>query len=389
MSFDKIILEYPAGWIDSNSDPLGCRHLRCLETLRRAASELNVDFETRNSVRMGDFAQRFAPDGTLLISVHTIGVARNVVRLKESYLPDLYYFDRSGYSGWAELAYNVDLQNEAFCYDLENGTEFVDKMKSDKLISNSSKYQQPSPVTKSTLLPFDKPYIFFALQTSDDLVARLATINQLVLVEKLAEKVSGTKINLVIKRHPMCNDPNVATAIRVLDEKYECVHLSEESINRIMTNSMAVVTVNSGVGFEALVMGVPVITAGRSDYSFMTNVLNKIEDLTELDSMLVKTDRLKVCSALKYYVERYCFRNDDIENAKRLIQSWQSSEYSNMSNMHGYDLNVIRDSQSYAADLELHRRMELTQREKVLQGYKFSELLQAIKARVKNKILES
>lgn len=385
MSFSKIIFEYPNGWVDCNSDPIANSHISCLETIRAAAIELNIVFETKKSIRMGDFAQRYAPDETLLISVHSIGVANNVVRLKESYLPGLYYFDRSGYSGWAELAYNVDLQNQASCYDLRDANEFVEKIKYEKLRTNSSKYIQPISEGGIIQLQDERPYILLALQTSDDLVACLATVNQLVLAEALAEKVCELDLNLVIKRHPMCRDTIVGSTIDRLKRKYRCVRISEDSINCLIVGAKAVVTVNSGVGFEALVMGVPVITAGRSDYSFVTRSIYKIEDLIDLTSMIVGGDIVKTCSVIKYYIEQYCFTCGDVEKTKKLLLKWQATEYSVMQNMQGYEEKVLHDAQVYVANLENMRRTKLNHRPKTLPDYRFIELISAIGSRIKRK----
>lgn len=386
MNFRKIIFEHPDGWIDCHSDPLAHQHISCLETLKAAADELTINFETKTSIRMGDFAQRYAPEETLLISVHSIGVANNVVRLKESYLPELYYFDRSGYSGWAELAYNADLQSKASCYDLCHGIEFVEKLKDEKLRTNSSKYIQPTSGERTIQSKSEKPYILMAFQTSDDLVACLSTVNQLELAEALAKEVSELNMDLVIKRHPFCRDALVESALDKFQKVYECVHISEDSINHLILGAKAVVTVNSGVGFEALVMGVPVITAGRSDYSFITRSISRIEDLTELPSMISDVDRITICSVIKYYIEQYCFKCGDVGNAKKLLLKWQTTDYSLMKNMQGYEDNILHYAQVYAANLETCRRAGLRHIQKALPDYKYAELVNAIARKIKGKI---
>ena len=386
MSYNRVIFEYPTGWIDSNSDSLAHQHIRCLETLKAAAEELQFEFNTIKSIRMGDFAQRYASNETLLISVHSVGVANNVVRLKESYLPGLYYFDRTGYSGWAELAYNRDLQNQACRYDLSNGIEFVEKIKHEKLKNNSSKYGQPSRNNTSTQLLDNTPYVLLALQTSEDLVASLATVNQLLLAEALAKKISDFNLTLVIKRHPLCKDNNVGSTIDRLKKRYGCVRISENSINDLIIDAKAVVTVNSGVGFETLIMGVPLITAGRSDYSFVTKSICNIGDLCDLNSMLVEIDRTTICSVIKFYIEQYCLACGDTEKAKNLLLKWQSEDYSMMHNLHGYNESVLQDAQIYVANAENTRRDNLLHSPKTLPEFRFNELFEEVCCRIKNKI---
>lgn len=357
MSFNRILFEYPSGWTDIGSDPLAPYNVKCLDTIRLAASELGIDFQEETSIRMADFAQRFSPRDTLLISVHSIGVAHNVVRLKESYLPGQYYFDRSGYSGWAELAYNEEMQKKALSYDVGSADAFVRQLREIKIRENSSKYQQPDFSCIDNVALNNKNYLLLALQTSDDLVAYLSNIDQLTLAEELAKTLLRNDMLLVIKRHPLCNDYKVEKTIQRLMNTYYNVISSTQSVNKLITNAKAVVTVNSGVGFESLVMGTPVVTAGRSDYSFVTRTVSNVDDIAHLPELIQRIDRVNVASMIKYYIEEYCITCGDIHKAIRFISRWQSDEYANMSNLQGYESHVLGDCMNYIARLEANRRV--------------------------------
>lgn len=353
MSFRKIVLEYPVGWIDS--DPLARQHLKCIEAIRAAASELGLAFDTRTSLRLADFAQRFSPDDTLLISVHSVGVSRNVVRLKESYLPGYYYFDRTGYSGWSELAYNKKLQQEAIEYNPSDYSGFVRDLREIKIKDNSSKYTQNKGCLDIELIK-DTSYIFLALQTSDDLVARLAVMNQLELAKLLAAKAKELKYKLIIKRHPLCSDRSIELSINKLKRKFDSVVISKSSVNSLISCAKAVITVNSGVGFEALVMGVPVITAGRSDYSFVTGQIFDNNDISKIDTKISQFDEVKANRFVAYYLKNYCLNIEEVESAKSLIIKWMSRDYSSMVEISEYCGVVLEDSQKYLAELENQRR---------------------------------
>ena len=358
MSFDRIILEYPVGWIDPGADPLSGQHLQCLETIKLAANQLGLGFSTRTSLRMADFAPRIAPDNALLISVHTVGIAKNVVRLKESYLPGYYYFDRTGYSGWAEIAYNSVLQGSANGYVDGGNAEFLNKIRHEKVTSNSSKYPQDSAIVGLDKR-HEKPYIFLALQTTDDLVARLAYIDQIKLAYLLAEKAEEQSMQLVVKRHPLCIDTYIETSICRLAEKFNCVRLTSASVNKLIPDARAVVTVNSGVGFEALIMGVPVISAGLSDYSFVTHQLHSGSDIEKFDFVEKKTILKSIDNFLCFYLKNYCLHFSNIENAKFLIQKWGSEQYSSMHDLLNERFTLLDDIQFYMADLENMRRSNL------------------------------
>lgn len=356
MSFDRIIFEYPEGWLYPGPDPLSRQHLQCYETIKLAAVQLGLGFSARTSLRMADFAPRIAPDNSLLISAHTVGIAKNVVRLKESYLPGYYYFDRTGYSGWAEIAYNRDLQNQAVNYSFSDNSEFLKTIRDEKINSNSSKYQQSSTAVS---IVSEKPYIFLALQTSEDFVVRLANIDQIQFAFLLAQKAHENSMQLVVKRHPLCSDRNIERSISRLTREFSCVSLTDASINVLIPAANAVATVNSGVGFEALIMGVPVITAGRSDYSFVTNQFLPNHDLSQYE--MVKN--VSTCSAVEnflcYYLKSYCLNYSDIENAKRLINRWLSEEYSSMHDIINSNCMIIDDIQHYMAELEKMRRSNM------------------------------
>jgi hypothetical protein len=357
MSFSKIIFEYPLGWLDTNSDPLASQHIRCFELLRSAARNLGIVFETRTSLRLADFAQRFAPNDTLLISVHTVGISNNVVRLKESYIPGYYYFDRTGYSGWAELAYNERLQQEATVYNPFNLSGFISKLREKKIRDNLSKYPQDTGSMEIELIK-SAPYIFLALQTSDDLVARLAAVDQIKFAELLAARINDLKYRLIIKRHPLCRDHNIESAINKLKNDYKCVMLSNDSVNSLIQQAEAVVTVNSGVGFEALVMGRPVITAGLSDYSFVTKQVINMSDIDQLHTGIRYFDATKADRFVGYYLNEYCLNIEQIESAERLINKWMSDDYSSMRDLTECGNSVLEDTQKYMAELEgLRRRM--------------------------------
>lgn len=362
MGFERVIFEYPTGWIDVNSDPLALQHQRCLENIKNASCDLGLDFETRICPRMADFAPRFAPRNVLYISVHTVGVAENVVRLKESYLPGYYYFDRTGYSGWAELAYNVELQQKAVNYISEDQSIFLKELRAEKILLNISKY--PQSIQTYNYVQSRQPYIFLALQTSDDLVSRLALTNQLMLAEVMAEKINGTGLNLLIKKHPFCRDSNVDRVLNKLKREYDCVKITQESVNSLIVDAKCVVTVNSGVGFEALIMGKPVVTAGRSDYSFVTKKISDNFDIQLFDSIKDKFDFISSEKFICFFLKEYCLNINDINKTKKLIYKWMDDTYSSMTDLSNFYSLILDETQKYMADLEKMRNMAILESKK-------------------------
>lgn len=358
MGFNRIVFEYPGDWMSPGFDPLAAQHAACFETIKAAAHELNLGFSEKTCLRMADFAPRFAEEGALLLSVHTIGLEKNVARLKESYLPGYYYFDRTGYSGWAELAFNKRLQAEALSYESEDRRSFIEIIKDEKITNDTSKYEQQYEAENYEFSRI-KPYVFLAMQTSDDIVARLSNVDQIRLALLLAEKTKSLGINLVVKRHPCCKDVNIEYLLRRLTKEFSNVHVSRCSVNALISQAKSVVTVNSGVGFEALLLGVPVFTAGLSDYAFVTMAITKGEDLGEIDFLGPPVDADRINRFLDYYLREYCLCIGDIDRAKKLIMMWQNESYSSMNDIVEYKIQIQNYVCEYVAELENLRRINL------------------------------
>ena len=70
---------------------------------------------------------------------------------------------------------------------------------------------------------------------------------------------------MVIKRHPNCKAGEMAAFIRNLVDGNIATETTS-SIHDIIPGAQAVVTLNSGVGFESLLYEKPVVCLGRADY---------------------------------------------------------------------------------------------------------------------------
>jgi capsule polysaccharide export protein KpsC/LpsZ len=322
-----------------------------------AANELGLLVLTTTSRRMADFAPRQACEGALVISVHSVGFSKNVVRLKESYLPGYYYFDRTGYSGWAELAFNEKLQCESVQGQVNDCQRLLEGLRAEKLEKNFSKYRQPDAGSKRVQY-IEEPYFFFALQTTDDFVARLANINQMDLLFMVAKKARVLGVPLVVKRHPLCEDKFVEYSLAELEREDDNVFITNESVNLLITSARAIITVNSGVGFEALLFNKPVFCAGKSDYSFMAEEIKSEEDMIKLEDCVVKENR-QVDEFVSYYLGNYCININNAHGVMEKIAKWQDQEYSSLEDL-AFQKNVfLNETQSYMAELETLRRKQL------------------------------
>lgn len=172
----------------------------------------------------------------------------------------------------------------------------------DRLIKNRrSKYEQgEQPFTAP-----GRPFVFLPLQVLNDVVAQLAYIPHRVLMERLAEWLPELGFDLVVKRHPKCDSHEMATVLRSLGARRK-VLLTNASIHDVIPGATAVITVNSGVGFESLLYGKRVILAGQADYALATTVVrSEVELRGALADLGKPIDIEYIQRFMHYYVTEY------------------------------------------------------------------------------------
>ncbi len=131
-----------------------------------------------------------------------------------------------------------------------------------------SKFAQPARLRRAELIASgqipDAPYLFFPLQIPHDQVIRyFAPCSEQEVVENLAEWCHERGLALVFKPHPAnlkSMEPFKALAAQ------HGAFWSDAHIHDLIAHATAVYTINSGVGFEALLHLKPVVTFGRVEY---------------------------------------------------------------------------------------------------------------------------
>jgi hypothetical protein len=158
------------------------------------------------------------------------------------------------------------------------------------------------------------------MQVIDDVVTKLAYISTLELLDHLAAWAEQREVSVVVKRHPRCNSPEV-TAMLKKHSKYGSILVSAASIHELIRGAEGVVTVNSGVGAEALLHAKPVITTGSADYSAATRIARNraeldaaLEHVSELPLELIDLKRF-----LWFYTKRYQVSADSPEDIRAVV----------------------------------------------------------------------
>ena len=118
-------------------------------------------------------------------------------------------------------------------------------------------------------------YIFFPLQVSNDTQIVLnANCSLLQAVDKAVKKAEKKGCFLVIKPHPAEKNPTYIKDLLALTGSYDKVVFSFENTFRLMKYANEVITINSTVGLESLILGRPTTIIGKAfyerfDYSYI------------------------------------------------------------------------------------------------------------------------
>lgn len=110
----------------------------------------------------------------------------------------------------------------------------------------------------------EQPYLFMPIQIPDDRV--LVDFSEVGMVDALQAALALAKQDgsmLVVKAHP-ANRARTSELAACIEDP--CVHWTQAHVHDVLLNARGVVTVNSGVGFEALLANVPLVCLGRTEY---------------------------------------------------------------------------------------------------------------------------
>ncbi|MCA3242677.1 MAG: hypothetical protein ING89_15395 [Rubrivivax sp.] len=135
-----------------------------------------------------------------------------------------------------------------------------------------SKFGQPPARTREALqaagdIPAG-PYVFLPLQIPHDQSIRFFSgVRMAECVQAWIRFSQDHGVPLVLKPHPA--SPKAMVEFEALP-RGPLLHWSKAGVQDLIENASAVATINSGVGFEALLQLKPVITLGRAEYDCVT-----------------------------------------------------------------------------------------------------------------------
>ena len=166
--------------------------------------------------------------------------------------------DQVGYAGFSLYARHKPVWDPLHDVDLDVARPWFKQFAKDYIESGESRQVQHDK-------PFelDEPYLFIPGQLSYDSVMQLAKIPANTFYKAMSEQAHKHGLKVVYKPHPAelvkGARPNTLRAP-------EGAIISNASIHKLIAGAEAVATVNSGVGFEALLHEKPVYISGLADY---------------------------------------------------------------------------------------------------------------------------
>ena len=236
----------------------------------------------------------------ITLNFHTTGFAPNTYHYKESFLKDWVQIDRLGYTGFHS-------------YNLDPAIMPVDAARLEKIGEKLKVYRQAriSKYDQGDDAKIDGPYLFFPLQKPQDETSLFARFTPQQIVAAALPWCAANNVRLVIKRHPFCHSKAIENWLGGLNDPQ--IVITHGNVQDLIQDAKAVLTVNSSVGFEAMLNGKPTLNFGKAEYS---SFAMQVDDLVRLPSMLgalgrqsTPTQRLEQFSAACLFDSQ---DNDDI-----------------------------------------------------------------------------
>lgn len=300
---------------DPNLTPIRNHLLTLYKNIIQYLKENQVPFIPR--IQFGFFMNSLDPKNLISFTYHSKGGHENQYHIKYSAYSNFISMDSAGFAGWSSISKQKNYFDLSHI-DVEAANQRWKYLKECLISKNISKFSQKSD--DSSKVNYGK-FLFIPLQVTDDCVSKLAYIEGVKLLNVLIQKFKRSDLNIVIKRHPMCSDPQITKLLNKA-KKYPNVFVSNESIHKLIANSDAVFTVNSGVGAEALLHLKPVITTGRSEYAQATITAKTESDLLQIieNKAWEAVDPTEIKKFLYQYTTNYLVESDNFESISRRLK---------------------------------------------------------------------
>lgn len=260
----------------------------------------------------GGLAPRCRGRGVFSFSYHTTGDIPGRWHYKFGHFSNLIQMDRLGYAGFSSLSSasrdeimqaTSNLDDAAVSKALE---PFRDEYIVRRFTWRTQKTTECEPLSKG------RTTVFFPLQDPLDEVASLAHLQPAEMIQVLMQSM-GSDDRIYIKRHPV-DKSGKTTELLARVEGDDRFFVTSASIHDLFAVSDYVVTVNSGVGFEAMLAGLPVIACGRSDYNIACATARTMKEFSDAINVYERQDPSWRNRFLYYYLAHHTLDPRNVED---------------------------------------------------------------------------
>lgn len=179
-------------------------------------------------------------------------------------------------------------------------------------------------LSKSYRLPdFSEDFFYFPLHVPIDFaltVRQRKFYDQFLLIDKIKEELPENS-KLYIKEHPAAIGAySVKKLKNLLSSSRVKLIRPDISSYDLIKKSIAVITINSKVGMEALMMGKKVLALGKSYYSSARDVI-AIKDITEIKNIVKNTDLCDIDYNFFTKIYKNSYKGELYNNSERNIKN--------------------------------------------------------------------
>lgn len=283
------------------------------QNIYKALQELEIPYaiddsrELYSKLKNNELPFSLSPD-IIYFSAHSHFVLPNVWNIKKSYLRNYAYFDRTGYSGWAEVAINQTLWLKSQLYNhYDAESAFID-LHREFVQGNITKWRQ-----KHSSYTGPDRFVFVPMQLIDDTVMQLSWHDPIDFYMQCVKTCKEKDLSLVLKRHPKCSSSSV-TAFLDRVSGLPWVHVSDANIHDLLSKALCVVAINSGAAFEALLHKKRVYLGGDSDYHWITHSIKELSQLSLIDTkQLSEKEQIVLVKFMAWFCNDYLVRTDNFQ----------------------------------------------------------------------------
>lgn len=223
---------------------------------------------------------------------------------KEMHMRGLFTIDAEGWGADHSAAREPpDLEGS----DAAEAERFVGAIREQFVSSGHSKQRQPEP---SPIPEEHKPYLLVPLQLpTDDVIMYHSPLGVFDFVHVVSDWAERAGQKVVFKLHPGGAHPEIAAAVEGRSAASPFVSSLNANIHSLILGAEGVVVINSGVGFESLIHGKPVVTFGNCDYKSVTFAArpDNLDGAREFVAGYTPEQRLRGFKFIHHYYARHAY----------------------------------------------------------------------------------